>query len=74
MPQKYPKICPVCNHPKHFNLSDHLNKAYGINGQEGKYWPSKATYSMISSDAMHSHSSVPQSDSTPAQFGNSLTV
>ena len=72
MPQKYPTICPVCNHPKLFNLSDHLNKVHGINGYERKYWPSKAPYSTISSHTVHAHSSVSRSDSTPAQFGNSL--
>ena len=60
------------NHPQLFDLSDHLNKVHDINGQERKYWLSKAHYSMISSDAVHAHSSVPQSDSTPPQFGNSL--
>ena len=49
MPQKYPKMCPVCNHPKLFNLSDHLTKVHGINGQERKYWLSKAPYYTISS-------------------------
>ena len=72
MPQKYSKMCPVCNHPKLFNLSDHLNKIHGINGQGRKYWLSKAPYSTISSHAVRAHSSVPQSYSTPAQFGNSL--
>ena len=48
MPQNYPKMCPVCNHPKLFNLSDHLSKVHGINGQERKYWLTKAPYSMIS--------------------------
>ena len=56
MPQKYPKMCPVCNHPKLFNLSDHLNKVHGINGGERKYWLSKAPYSTISSHAVHAHS------------------
>ena len=32
----------------------------------------KAPYSTISSHTVHAHSSVPQSDSTLAQFGNSL--
>ena len=72
MPQKYPKMCPVCNHPKLFNLIDHLNKVHGINGQERKCWLSKAPYSTISSHTVHAHSSVPRSNSTPAQFGNSL--
>ena len=72
MPQKYPKMCPVCNHPKLFNLSDNLNKVHGINGRERKYWLSKAPYSTISSHAVRAHSSVPQSYSTLAQFGNSL--
>ena len=40
--------------------------------KERKYWLYKAPYSMISSYAVHTHSSVPRSDSTPAQFGNSL--
>ena len=61
MPQKYPKMCPVCNHPKLLNLSDHLNKVHRINGQERKYWLSKAPYSTISSHAVRAHSSVSQS-------------
>ena len=72
MSQKYPKMSPVCNHPKLFNLIDHLTKVHGINGHERKYWLSKAPYSTISSHAMQAHSSVQQSDSTPVQFGNSL--
>ena len=72
MPQKYPKMCPVCNHPKLFSLSDHLTKVHGINGQERKYWLSKAPYSTISSHAVRAHSSIPQSGFTPVQFGNSL--
>ena len=72
MPQKYPKICPVCNHHKPFNLCDHLNKVHGINGRERKYWLSKAPYSTISSHAVRAHSSVPQPYSTHAQFSNSL--
>ena len=72
MPQKYPEMCPVCNHPKLFNLSDHLTKVHSINGQERKYWLSKAPYSTISSHAVHAHSSIPQSDSRLAQIGNSL--
>ena len=67
MPQKYPKMCPVCNHPKLFNLSGHLTKVHGISGQERKYWLSKAPYSTISSHAVKAHSSVPQSDSTSDQ-------
>ena len=72
MPQKYPEMCPDCNHPKLFNLSDHLNKVHGINGRERKYWLSKAPYSTISSHAVLAHSLVPQSYSTPAQFSNSI--
>ena len=65
-------MCPVCNYPKCFNLSDHRNKLCGINGQERKYLLSKAPYSMISSCTVHAHSSVPPSNSTSAQFGSSL--
>ena len=65
-------MCSVCNHPKLFNLSDHLTKVHGINGQERKYWLSKAPYSTISSHAVQAHSSIPQSDSKPLRFGNSL--
>ena len=68
MPQKYLKMWPICNHPKFFNLSDHLNKIHGINEQERKYWLSKAPYS----HTVHAHSSIPPSNSTPAQLGNSL--
>ena len=60
-------MCPVCNHPKLFNLSDHLSKVHGIKEQERKYWLSKAPFSTISSHAVRAHSSVPQSDSTPVQ-------
>ena len=67
MPQKCPKMCPICNHPKLFNLSDHLTKGHGISGQERKYWLSKAPCSTISSHAVRAHSSVPKSDSTPEQ-------
>ena len=73
MPQKYPKMCPVCNHTKLFHLSDHLNKVHGIIGRERKYWLSKAPCSTISSHAVRAHSSVPQSYSTPAQFSDSLS-
>ena len=71
MPEKCPKMF-VCNHPKLFNLSDHLTKVHGINGQEIKYWLSEAPYSTISSHAVQAHSSVPQSDSTPLQIDDSL--
>ena len=30
MPQKYPKMSAVCNHPNLFNLSDYLSKVHGI--------------------------------------------
>ena len=62
-------MCLVCNHPKLFNLSDHLTKVHGINGQERKYLLSKEPYSTISSHAVRAHSSVPQSDCTPVQYG-----
>ena len=58
--QKYSKMCPVCNHPKLFNLSDHLTKVHGISGQERKYWLSKAPYSTIPSHSVQAHSSVAQ--------------
>ena len=69
MPQRYPKMCPVC---KLFNLSDHLIKVHGISGQERKYWLSKAPYSNISSHVERAHLLAPQSDSMTVQFGNSL--
>ena len=72
MPQKYPNKCPVCNHAKLFNLSDHLNKVHGINGQERKYWLSKAPYSTISSHSVRAQPSIPEAISTPMQFSNSL--
>ena len=72
MPQKYLKMCPVCNHPKLFNLSDHLNEVHGINGQERKYWLSKAPCFMISSQPDQPQPSIPEAHSTPSQFGNSL--
>ena len=38
MSQQRKLNCPVCNYPRLANLSDHLTKVQGINGQERKLY------------------------------------
>ena len=64
--------CPICNNPRLTNLSDHLTKVHGINGQERKCLLAKAHFVVLSTQPDHPQSSIPQSDSIPAQLGNSL--
>ena len=63
--------CPICNYPRLTNLSRHLT-VHGINGQERKCLLTKACIAILSMQPDQPQPSIPQSDSTPAQFGNSL--
>ena len=64
--------CPICNYPRLANLSDHLTKVHGINGQERKCLLAKARFSVLSSQPYQSQASIPKTDSSPEQFGKSL--
>ena len=58
--------CPICEYPRLANLSDHLTKVHGINGQERKCLLAKARFSVLSSQPDQSE------PSSSTQFGNSL--
>ena len=58
--------CPICEYPRLANLSDHLTKLHGINGQERKCLLAKARFSVLSSQP----DQLEPSSST--QFDNSL--
>ena len=64
--------CPICNYPRLANLSDHLTKVHGINGQERKCLLAKARFSVLSSQPDQSQPSIPKTDSSPEQYGKSL--
>ena len=64
--------CPICNYPRLANLSDHLTKVHGINGPERKCLLAKAHFTVLSKQPDQPQPSIPQLDSTQAQFGNSL--
>ena len=64
--------CPICNYPRLANLSDHLTKVHGINGQERKCLLAKARFSVLSWQPDQPQPSIPEAHSTPTQFGNSL--
>ena len=64
--------CPICNYPRLANLSDHLTKVHGINGQERKCLLAKACFSVLPSQPDQSQPSIPKTDSTPEQYGKSL--
>ena len=64
--------CPICSYPRIPNLSDHLTKVHGINGQEGKCLLAKARFAVLSTQPDQPQSSIPQSDSTTTRFGNGL--
>ena len=72
MPNQLKLNCPICNYPRLTNLSLHLTEVHGINGQERKCLLAKARFAVLSTQPDQPHPSMPQSDSTPAQFGNSL--
>ena len=64
--------CPVCIYPRLANLSDHLTKVHDINGQETECLLAKARFAILSTQPDQPQPSIPQSDYTSAQFGNSL--
>ena len=64
--------CPICNYPRLTNLSDHLTKVHGINGQERKCLLAKACFSVLSTKPDQPQPSIPEAHSTPTQFGKSL--
>ena len=72
MSQQRKLNCPICNYPRLANLSDHLTKVHGINGQERKCLLAKARFSVLSLQPDQPQPSIPQLDSTLPQFGNSL--
>ena len=72
MSQQRKLNCPICNYPRLANLSDHLTKVHGINGQERECLLAKARFSVLSMQPDQPQPSIPQLDSTLPQFGNSL--
>ena len=72
MPHQLKLNCPICNYPRLTNLNDHLPKVHGIIGQERKCLLAKAHFAVLSTKPDQPQPSIPQLDSTPAQFGNSF--
>ena len=72
MPHQLKLNCPVCNYPRLTNLSDHLTKVHGIDEQGRKCLLAKTHFAVLSTQPDQPQPSIPQSDSTPVQFGNSL--
>ena len=64
--------CPICNHPTLTNLSHHLTTVHGISGKERKALLRRAHISVLSMQPDQPQPSIPEADSTPVQFGNSL--
>ena len=48
MPQQEKLNCSICSYPRLTNLSDHLTKVHGINGQERKCLMAKARFAILS--------------------------
>ena len=69
MPQQRKLDCPICNHPRLTNLSDHLIRPHNISGKERKASLRRASFSVLSRQLDQPHPSVPQSDSTSGQCG-----
>ena len=72
MPQQRKLDCPICNYSRPANLSDHLTKVHGINGQERKCLLAKARFLVLSMQPDQPQPFIPEVDSIPQQFGNSL--
>ena len=64
-----PKVCPVCEHPRVVNLSNHLICSHNISGKEKKALLQRARFSVLSRQPEQPHLSVTQSDFTPRQCG-----
>ena len=64
--------CPICNYPKPTNLSRHLTTVHGISGKERKALLLRARFSVSSTQRDQPQPYIPEADSTPTQFGDSL--
>ena len=64
--------CPICNYPRLTNLSRHLTTVHSISGKEKKALLLRARFSVLSMQPDQPQPSIPEADSTPTQFGNSL--
>ena len=72
MPQQRKWDCPICNHPRLTNLSDHLIHSHNISGKEWKALLRIDRFSVLSRQPDQPQPSISEADSTPTQFGNSL--
>ena len=72
MPWQRKLDCPVCNHPRLTNLSDHLIHSHNISGKEKKALLRRARFSVLSLQPNQPQASIPEADSTPTQFSSSL--
>ena len=72
MPQQRKLDCPICNHPRLTNLSDHLIHSHNISGKGRKALLRRARFSVLSSQLDQPQASIPEADSTPTQFVSSL--
>ena len=72
MPQQRKLDCPICNHPRLTNLSDHLIHSHNVSGEERKALLRRARFSVLSTQPYQPQASVPEAHSTPTQFGSSL--
>ena len=64
--------CSICNHPNLANVTRHLTTVHGISGKERKALLRRAHFSVLSTQQDQCQPSIPEVDSTPTQFGNSL--
>ena len=64
--------CPICNYSRLTNLSRHLTTVHAISGKERKTLLLRACFSVSSMQPDQPQPSIPEADSTPTQFGNSL--
>ena len=74
MPQQRKLDCPICNHPRLTNLSDHLIHSHNISSKERKALLRRACFSVLSSQPDQPQASIPEADSTPTQFSSSLPI
>ena len=72
MPQQLKLNFPICNHPSLTNLTRHLTTVHGISGQERKALLRRARFPVLPSQPDQPKPSIPETDSTPVQFGESL--
>ena len=72
MPQQQKLDCPICDHPRLSNLSDHLIHSHNISSKERKALLRRACFSVLSRQPDQSQPSIAEADSTLTQFGNCL--